>query len=103
MNLHTFLTEKNLGLYYPMGNSHVGWVPGMASEASVDMEEGEEDYPIYLLLGIKADDYVVVKADAEVTPADPKDGENYIFVTDIEGRHWFCKAYKILTLDEIFS
>lgn len=103
MNLHTLLQEKNFGLYFPERNSYVRWIPGMASEANVDIEEGEDDFPVYLLLDIKDDDYIPVRADAEVERMDGDEGEEHVAVVDVAGVRRFFKVFKILTHAETFS
>lgn len=102
MNIHTLLNDKEFGLYYPEANSYARWTVTMASDASVDIDEGEEDFPVILLFDIKDDDYVPVRADAEVLPADD-DEKLHVTLTDIAGVTRFFKVFKILSHDEIFS
>lgn len=104
MNLHTLLHDKDFGLYFPETNDYVRWIPSTAAESSVDIDlDSEEDFDVFLLSGIKADDYVVVRADAEVERVSEDVGKEHIAITDVEGVRRFFKVFKILTHDEIFS
>jgi hypothetical protein len=102
MNLHQLLQGKNFGLYYPFNNEYIRWIPSMASDANVDKDEGEEDYPVYLFIGIKADDYAIFAADAEVTAVDDEE-DACVCITDINGQNQFFNVFRTLTHEEIFA
>lgn len=95
MNIFTLLSERATGLNYD--SDRVFWVESTASESSVDMEEDEADFDVLLLSNVNPNDYVIVRADAEVI----NNHDGTVGVRDINGTKFTFECYKTLHPDDI--
>lgn len=102
MTIFELLTKKNFGLIHGLTAREVRWFESMASDGGVDLDEGQEDFPVLNLSGIKDDDYVQFAADAQVMDANVFD-EEWVAVVDLTGVSRVFNVYKVLTRAEIFA
>ena len=98
MNIRTLLSEKGIGLLY--SGEQVLWFESTAAASHVDMEEDEPDFDVLVLSNVRENDYVIVRADAEVEHTEV-DGE--VRIRELDSARLTFRCYKVLTTAEIFA